>query len=233
MEYLGLWVTRNGIHPVHKKVEYIVNMTPPKTIKQLCAFVGLVNYYRYVLAKRSYLLQPLTSLTSIKVKFKWIDVEQKAFNKIIQKVARDTLLIYPYFNKRFYIHTDASYFQLGAVISKCGKPIAFYSRKLTELQLRYKVTEKELLSMVEILKKFRTILLGERLKIYTDHKILTCKKINTDRVLQWRLILEKYGPDMEYIPGKKNIATDTLSQLTNNGNQEATHDTTYTTETIL
>ena len=38
------------------------------------------------------------------------------------------------------------------------------------------------------------VLLGKKLKIYTDHKILTCKMFNTDRVLRWQLILEDYGP---------------------------------------
>ena len=35
---------------------------------------------------------------------------------------------------------DASAFQLGAVISQKGKPIAFYSTKLTDAQQRYTVT---------------------------------------------------------------------------------------------
>ena len=33
MEYLVFWVAWNGIRPVNKKVEVIVNMTPPKKSK--------------------------------------------------------------------------------------------------------------------------------------------------------------------------------------------------------
>ena len=51
-------------------------------------------------------------------------------------------------------------------------------------------------------------------------------------MLRWRLILEEYGPDIEYIPGKKNIASDVLSQLPKNWNQDTTHGSTYTTETM-
>ena len=58
-------------------------------------------------------------------------------------VVHDTLLTYPYLNKRFDIHTGASEFQLGAVISQDRKPTASYSRKLTGQQTRYTVTEKE------------------------------------------------------------------------------------------
>ena len=63
----------------------------------------------------------------------------------------------------------ASDYQLEAVIIQDDKPIAFYSRKLTGPQTRYTVAEKELLSIVETLKEFCTILLGQQLKIFTDH----------------------------------------------------------------
>ena len=101
-------------------------------------------------------------------------------------MACNNLLTYLYFNKTFKIHTDASVFQLGAVISPKEKPISFYSRKLTYAQQRYTVTERELPSIVETLKYFRTILIGQKLRIYTDHKNLTCKNVNTDIVLRWK-----------------------------------------------
>ena len=139
---------------------------------------------------RSHTLAPLTRLTSIKRRFKWTQFEQDAFNEIKQIVACDTLLTYPDFNKKFKIYTDASVFKLGAVDRKKVKPIAFYSRKLTDSQQRYTVTEIEILSIVENLKEFRAILLGKKLRIYTDHKNLTCKNFNNDRVLRCILILE-------------------------------------------
>ena len=87
-------------------------------------------------------------------------------------MVRDTLLTYPGFNETFKIRTDSSAFQLGAVIIQKGKPITLYSRNITDVKQWYTVTEKWLLSIVETLKKFRTILLGKRLWIYTDHKTL-------------------------------------------------------------
>ena len=82
------------------------------------------------------------------------------------------------------------------------------------------------------MKELRTVLLGQKLKIYTGHKNLTYKNSNTNHMLQWRLILEEYGLDIQYIPGVKTISVDALSQLPNNGNQENTHESTYTTETM-
>ena len=94
--------------------------------------------------------------------------------KIKQIVSRNTLLTDPDFNETFKINTNASALQLGAVIRQKGKPIAFYSRKLTAAQQQYTITDRELLSIAKTLKGFRTILLGHKLRIYTDHKNLTC-----------------------------------------------------------
>ena len=131
MEYLGSWMTRNIIQPMNKKVEAIINMMPPISTKQVILFIILVNYNRHMSVRWSHLPQPLTALTSSKVKFKWIDVEQKAFDGIKRAVSHDTLLSYLPINQHFVIHTDASDYQIGAVISQEGKPIAFYSQKLT------------------------------------------------------------------------------------------------------
>ena len=47
-------------------------------------------------------------------------------------MADDNLLTFPDFNKTFKIHTNASVFQLGVVISQKGKLITFYSKKITD-----------------------------------------------------------------------------------------------------
>ena len=105
--------------------------------------------------RRSHTLAPLTKLTSINRKFKWTQVEQDSFDKIKRIVDPDNLLTYLDFNETFKIHTDASAFQLGAVIIQKGRPIDFYNKKITDAQQRYKISERELLSILETLKEFR------------------------------------------------------------------------------
>ena len=213
LEYLGYWITRDGIQPVSKKVEAIQNIAPPKNRRELRKFIGIVNYYRDMWIRRSHVLAPLAALTSKTAKWKWGPKEQWAFDQMKKIISRETLLAYPDFNKPFIIHTDASHTQLGAVISQNDKPIAFYSRKLKPEQTRYTTTERELLSIVETLKEFRNILLGQQIVVHTDHKNLTCKNFNTERVMRWRLILEEYGPELKYIKGEDNIVADALSRL--------------------
>ena len=145
---------------------------------------------------------------------------------------RDTLLTYPDFNEAFKIHTDASAFQLIAVINQQVKTINIYSIKLTDAQHWYTVTDKELPIIVETLKEFRTILLGQKLIIYTDHKNLTCENFNTNRVLRWRIIIEDRVPYIEYVKGEKNIVSDALSILPLDRNKETTHKSIYQKEIV-
>jgi len=46
LEYLGYWITQEGIKPLSKKVEAINNIAPPTTRTQVRTFIGMVNYYR-------------------------------------------------------------------------------------------------------------------------------------------------------------------------------------------
>ena len=135
-------------------------------------------------------------------------------------IGREVLLGCPDINAPFEIHTDASKLQLGAVISQKGKTIAFYSRKINSAQQNYTTSEEKPLSIVETLKEFRNILLGHQITVYTDHKNLTFKQFNTERVMRWRLILEEFGPGLKYIKGENNVVADALSRLEKSDNQE-------------
>jgi hypothetical protein len=168
----------------------------------------MVNFYRDMWIRRSEILAPLTALTSSKAVWRWTDVEQTAFDTILRIMAREVLLSYPDFSKPFEIHTDASKYQMGAVLHQDNKPIAFYSKKLNSSQQKYTTTEQELLAIVATLKEFETILLGHEVVIYTDHKNLTYKDFNSDRVIRQRMALERFGVQLNYVRGEDNVVAD-------------------------
>ena len=213
-DFLGHWLTPDGIKPYSKKIKAILNMQEPKNIKQLRAFLGLVTYYRDMWPRRSHILAPLTDLLKTPKTFKWEPCHREAFLQMKAIIETDTLLTYPDHNKPFHIETDASDFQLGAVIKQNNKAVAYYTRKLNSAQRNYTTIEKELLSVVETLKEFRSMLLGSEIHVYTDHRNLTHKlsSFTTQRVLRWRLLLEEYNPTFNYIKGKDNVVADALSR---------------------
>ena len=56
--------------------------------------------------------------------------------------------------------------------------------------------------------------------VYNDHKNLTYKHFNTERVMRWRLILEEFGPELKYIKEENNVVADALSRLEKSPIQE-------------
>ncbi len=75
-------------------------------------------------------------------------IHQQAFDNVKAAIAKEIVLAYPDFLKPFEIYTDTSATQLGAVITQENRSIAFFSRKLSEMQQKYSVTEIELLAIV-------------------------------------------------------------------------------------
>ena len=118
-------------------------------------------------------------------------------------MSQETLLAYPDFSKDFHVYTDSSDCQLGAVIMQDDCPLAFYSRKLTSAQKCYTTGKQELLSIVETLKEFKNILLGQKLIVQTDNKNLLYQKMSTDRIIQWRLLIKEFGPAFLHIKQRK------------------------------
>ncbi len=62
IEYLGYILTRDGIKPQRNKVQAILTIQPSTNVKELRHFLGMVQYYHDLWARRSKMLAPLTSL---------------------------------------------------------------------------------------------------------------------------------------------------------------------------
>ncbi len=228
IEYLGYILTREGIKPQPQKVQAILVLNPPNKVNELEHFLWMVQYYRNMWTRCSEMLTPLTGLVGecgetktskmnkIKKKpWRWDWIHQQAFDNVKAAIAKETGLAYPDFSKPFEIYTDTSSTQLGAMITQDNRTKAFFSRKLSETQQKYSITETELLAIVETLKEFKGMLWGQDIKVYTDHKNLTSDALGltSDRVYHWQLLLEEYAPVILYLKEIHNTVADTVLWL--------------------
>ena len=128
-------------------------------------------------------------------------------------LSKETLLAFPDFSKEFHIYVDASDYQLGGVIMQEGRPLAFYSRKMSDAQRGYTTGERELLSVVETIKEFKNILLGQKLIVHTDHKNILYANLASDRIARWHPLLEECGPEFAHVAGQDNVVAVALSRM--------------------
>nr|GEW98796.1 reverse transcriptase domain-containing protein [Tanacetum cinerariifolium] len=144
------------------------------------------------------------------------------FNTLKQKLTEAPILVVPDWNLHFELMCDASDFTICAVLgqrkTKRFQPIHYASKTMTEAQIHYTTTEKEMLAVVYAFEKFRPYLVLSKSIVYTDHlaiKYLLNKQDAKPRLLWWVLLLQEFAITIRDKKGSENLAADHLSRLEN------------------
>lgn len=217
--YLGHTISSNGISPDPQKIDVMMNYPVPTNGNETKRFVAFANYYRKFIKNFAELAGPLNFLSKKGVTFNWTHECQKAFESLKQALMKPPVLQYPDFseNNKFILRTDASGYALGAVLLNSNdKPVAYASRSLNKAEINYCTIEKELLSIVWAVKKFRPYLFGRKFEIHTDHRPLIYlfgMSNPSSRLTKFRLVLEEYDFSVHYVRGKDNVVADALSRI--------------------
>ncbi|MBW0470413.1 hypothetical protein O181_010128 [Austropuccinia psidii MF-1] len=118
VEYLGYVVTSDGLKMDSSKVQQILIWPGPKNIKALQSFLGFANCYCCFIKNYS---RKITALTSLLKKDSPFIFNEEALSQFqILKEAFTTAPILSHFNHSLppFVETDASYYVLGAVLSR-------------------------------------------------------------------------------------------------------------------
>ncbi|KAI4320781.1 hypothetical protein MLD38_034226 [Melastoma candidum] len=115
----------------------------------------------------------------------------------------------------FEVECDASGVGIGGVLLQEGRPIAYFSEKLSGAKLNYSTYDKEFLAIVRVLETLSHYLLPREFVLHTDHEDL--KYINgqhklSRRHVKWIEFLQAFTFVLKHKPGVKNGVADALSR---------------------
>ena len=114
------------------------------------------------------------------------------------------VVIAPNWTLPFELMCDASDHFVGAILgqrkNKVFHSIYYASKTLTQAQINYTTTEKELLAVVFAFDKFKAYLVGIKVTVYTDHaaiKHLISKRDAKPRLIRWILLLQEFDLEIK------------------------------------
>ena len=103
-----------------------------------------------------------------------------------------------------------------AILLQRGRPVAFESKKLDRAQRNYSAYERELLTIIHALKKWRHYLYGATFEVRTDHESLKWLSSQAElkgRKVRWAEILQEFDLTICYQRGKFNVVADAPSRM--------------------
>lgn len=226
VDFLGYSFDKDGIRPKKEKVEELLQIPFPKTVKQLRRFLSSINFYRRCIPHASESQSILRSLIPDNKKndqrsISWTDDTRAAFSKCKTELANAALLYHPSDTAKLALFVDASETAVGAVLQQQVddqvQPLAFYSKRLTDTQKRYSAYDRELLAIYQAVKHFQTSVEGRDFTIFTDHRPLTFMFNKNDKASPRQLrhidYIGQFTNDIRHVSGTDNVVADMLSRV--------------------
>lgn len=157
---LGHLISSKGIEVDKAKIDLIAKLPLPTSVKDIISFLGHAGFYRRFINDFSKISSPLCHLLAKDVPFVFNEACLEAFNTLKKLLTSAPIIQGPNWDLPFELMCDASDYALGVVLGhrkdKLPHVIYYASRTLNHAQLNYSTTEKELLTVIFALEKFRS-----------------------------------------------------------------------------
>lgn len=219
-KYLGHIIENNSVRPLKDYLVAVKDFPIPETRKNVRQFLGKVNFHHKFVPHSAIILDPLHNLLRKDVKFIWTEKCQKSFDEIKALLCSEPILKIYDPELPISIYTDASIKGIGAVLKQPNKngeikPVAYFSKKLTDTQKKKKAIYLECLAIKEAVKYWQHWLIGKEFTVYSDHKPLENMNIKTrtdEELGDLTYYLSQYNFKIKYNPGQTNQEADCLSR---------------------
>ena len=137
---------------------------------------------------------------------KWTNREELAFHVLKKAINECPKLFFVREEEEHTIllNTDASEFGIGAyccqMVEGVEHPIAFVSKELTDVEMKWNVTEKECYAIVYALRKLEYLLKDRSFVLSTDHKNLVyMNEPPSAKVRSWKLAIQEFDFKIQHV----------------------------------
>ena len=223
VNFLGCSISKNGIKPQSSKVDVIRNFPLPNDYSQCRRLLGMAGFYRRFIPHFSDIVEPIQAVVNNYTTNKTFTFTKEAETAVNQmKDALTTAVTLAHQSPTsniFQLITDASGTAVGAVLHQLiddqYHPIGFYSKKLTPAQKVYSAFDRELLAAYQAVLNFKSIIDGQRVTLFVDHKPLVSafhsrNPAKSDRQQRHLAVLTEFLSDCIHVSGHENVVADAL-----------------------
>ncbi|GBG67262.1 hypothetical protein CBR_g88551 [Chara braunii] len=220
LEYLGYFVTPEGISLLSDKIQAIQEWSEPRNVTDVRSFLGLAGYYQRFIKGYSKIAAHLIKLQCEDRSFDFgVEVRESFFALKAALFSAEVLRIYdPLLPTR--VTTDALGYGIGAVREQHDgvdwHPVEYFSKKVPVVHSIDDARKKELLAFVHTLKRWQHFLLGRsQFRWVTDNNPLVFYKTQdtvNSTIARWMAFIDQFDFFLDHIPEKSNRFANALSR---------------------
>ncbi|XP_065623880.1 uncharacterized protein LOC112029605 [Quercus suber] len=200
--FLGFMVSQRGIEANPDKIQAILNMEPPKNIKEVQSLTGRVAALNRFVSKATDKCLPFFKI--LRKAFEWTDECQRVFQDLKHYLTTAPILSPSMLGEELYLYLAVSPHAVSSALireeEKVQKPVYYTSRALRGAEGRYPLIEKLAFALITASRKLRHYFQGHVVIVMTDHPLKKAmnKLEASGRLIQWAVELSEF--DIRYQP---------------------------------
>ena len=172
-KYLGFMVSHRGIEANPDKIQAILNMEPPRNIKEVQSLIGQVVALNKFVSKATDKCLPFFKV--LKKAFEWTDECQKAFQDLKTYLSTAPLLSPSIPGEELYLYLVVSLHTMSSVLigeeGKIQKLVYYTSQVLRGVEGQYLMMEKLAFALVMASWKLRHYFQAHVINVLTNHPL--------------------------------------------------------------
>ncbi|KAI5350779.1 hypothetical protein L3X38_003670 [Prunus dulcis] len=221
-KFLGFMISQRGIEANPEKIQAILDMTIPKTVKDIQSLTGRVAALTRFISKATDRCAPFfKALKGTMRNITWTAECETAFSELKEYMGRAPLLSTPEHGDILVVYLSVSASAVSSVLIRskdnAEHPVHYVSKALQDAEVRYPDIEKLAFSLVVSARRLRPYFQAHTIHVLTNQPLrqVLQKPETSGRLVKWAIELGEF--DIHYKPRpamRGQAVADFLSEFT-------------------